>query len=401
MLTEYILRALLGLLLKNKVLGIGTKYSPNNAREREYVDMINYTKTMLIEIKRADINSQNIFNNLIREVGSENIPPNRKFIELEPPLDKVDEYALFSNIIIGSDRYLYIEVFNKAKIIKDFIELLRKEKGKIIEKSPTEVIARLPSKNDAIRAAIKLIGLASAKKIGLRAAVGMTGAAAIERSIRLNKEVGEIPGVGFTKLGGEFALIFPTPFNPKEGEPSPHDNYLFIDVINSTSFIEEYGKGALVEIMNDIKSYIEKECKGKIEGYKEGGDDLIANLPSKDIALRATIDAAWHALANGAKIRAGIGKTRREAAERAQLADDIKLWNPATVIIFDVADGLYGYFIPNPFTRAVIDYLFNEKSKLIIIFIFVFMATFLGWNLGYWQLGLLAILLVILYGATT
>lgn len=52
MLTEYILRALLGLLLKKKVLGIGTKYSPNNASEREYVDMINYTRTMLIEIKK-------------------------------------------------------------------------------------------------------------------------------------------------------------------------------------------------------------------------------------------------------------------------------------------------------------------------------------------------------------
>ncbi|HOQ19451.1 MAG TPA: hypothetical protein PLE91_00005, partial [Methanothermobacter sp.] len=187
MLTEYILRALLGLLLKKKVLGIGTKYSPNNAREREYVDMINYTKTMLIEIKKADINSQNIFNNLIKEVGPENIPPNRRFIELKPPLDKVDEYALFSNIIIGSDRYLYIEVFNKARIINDFTELLRREKGEIIEKSPTEILARLPSKNDAIRAAIKLIGLASAKKINLRAAVGMTGAAAIERSIKLNE----------------------------------------------------------------------------------------------------------------------------------------------------------------------------------------------------------------------
>jgi len=401
MLTEYILQALLGLLLKKKVLGIGTKYSPNNAKEREYVDMINYTKTMLLEIKKADINTHNIFDNLIKEVGPENIPKNRKFIELKPPLERVDEYALFSNIIIGSDRYLYLEIFNGAKIINDFIKLLKKENGEVIEKSPTEILARLPSKNDAIRAGIKLIGSANARKINVRAAVGMTGAAAIERSIKLNEEIGEIPGVGFTKLGGEFALIFPTPFTPKKGEPATHNNYLFIDVINSTSFIEEHGKGALVEIMNDIKKYIEKECKGKIEGYKEGGDDLIANLPSKDMALKATIDVAWHALANDAKIRAGIGKTRREAAERAHLADEIKLWNPATVIIFDVANGLYAYFIPNPFTRAIIDYLFNKKSSTILIFIFVFIATFIGWNLGYWQLGLVAILLAILYGATT
>ena len=36
----------------------------------------------------------------------------------------------------------------------------------------------------------------------------MTGAAAIERAINLNKQIGESAGVGFTKLGGEFAIVF-------------------------------------------------------------------------------------------------------------------------------------------------------------------------------------------------
>ena len=79
-----------------------------------------------------------------------------------------------------------------------------------------------------------------------------------------------------------------------------YDNYLFIDAINSTGFIEEYGRDQLVEIMNEIKSFIQSDCKGKIEGYRVGGDDLIANLPTKDAALRAGIDSAWHALNNGA-----------------------------------------------------------------------------------------------------
>lgn len=50
--------------------------------------------------------------------------------------------------------------------------------------------------------AIELIRLGIDKDIDVRAAVGMTGAAAIERSINLNREIGETSGVGFTKLGG-------------------------------------------------------------------------------------------------------------------------------------------------------------------------------------------------------
>jgi hypothetical protein len=153
--------------------------------------------------------------------------------------------------------------------------------------------------------------------------------------------------------------------------------------------------------MNDIKNFIETECHGKIEGYREGGDDLIANFPTKDAALRAGIDSAWHALNNGAKIRAGIGKSRREAGERAQLADEIKIWNPSSLIVFDIADGVYGYFVPSAFTRSVMDFGLNKKSKAFLIFIFVFIATFLGWVAGYWMLGLVAILLSVIYAIST
>ncbi len=400
MVMDYLMRKVLGFFLGYRVLSIGTKYMPTNSTEREYVEMLNYTKTMLIEIKRAHINTSNIFDNLTKEIGTENLPENRKFIELKPAENRVDEYALLSNIIMGSDRYLYIEVFDGGRITDDFAEIIIGEHGKIIEKSPKEVLARFLSKNDAIRVAIKIIGAGSQRGINVRAAAGMTGAAAIERAINLNREIGEVPGVGFTKLGGEFAIIFTSEFRPSRGEPSYRDNYLFIDVMDSTGFIEEHGRDTLVEIMNDIKVYMEKECHGKIEGYREGGDDLIANFPTKDMALRAGIDSAWHAMDSGANIRVGIGRTRREAGERAQLADDIKLWNPTSLMVFDVADGIYGYFIPSPFTRSVMDFLMHRKSAALLIFIFVFTATFLGWNMGHWEFGLIAILLAVIYAVT-
>jgi len=403
MVTNYIMRAIFSFFLKKKVLSIGTKYYPTNTREREYVEMINYTQTMLLELEPAHINTNNIFKNLINEVGPENIPETRKFIELKPAENKVDEYALLSNIIMGSDRFLYIEVFNHGNVIKDFVNLIVKERGTIIEESDTELVSRMLSKNDAIRVAIKLIRLGMENGMDIRAAVGMTGAAAIERAINLNKEIGELSGVGFTKLGGEYAIVFSSKFEKLKGKPVYYDNYLFIDVIDSTHFIEEQGRDKLVNIMNEIKKFIETDCEGKIEGYREGGDDLIANLPTKDAALRAGIDSAWYGLNRGVEIRAGIGKSRREAGERAQMADEIKIWNNSPVMVFDIADGVYGYFIPSEFTKAVIDFAFYSKGKAILIFIFVFIATFLGWNLNPeygWIFGILAILLSIVYAVT-
>jgi hypothetical protein len=401
MVMDYLMKGLFGFFVKSKVLSIGTKYYPTNEKEREYVEMINYTRTMLLEVDRAHITTQNIFQNLVKEIGTENIPEGRKFIEIEPAENKVDEYALLSNIILGSDRYLYVEIFGRNTIVKQFTKLIKKEKGIIVEESRSEIVARLLSKNDAIRVAIELIQLGLENEVQVRAAIGMTGAASIERAINLNKQIGESAGVGFTKLGGEFAIVFSSKIIKPKGTPAVYDNYLFIDVIDSTKFISENGRDKLVEIMTEIKNFIEKECSGKIEGYREGGDDLVANLPTKDAALRAGIDSAWHALNHGARIRAGIGRSRREAGERAQTADTIKVWNNTPVMVFDIADGTYAYYVPSEFTKASIDFMMNGKGKAILIFVFVFVATFVGWSSGYWMFGAISIILALLYAVAT
>lgn len=398
---NYLLRALFSFLLKHRVLSIGTKYYPTNETETEYVEMVNYTRTMLLEIEKANITTENIFQNLIREVGRGNIPENHHFVEIKPAENDVNEYALMSNIIMGSDRYLYVEVFGgHPRIIDKFVQFIKKQNGTIVERSNTEIVSRLLSKNDAIRVGIELIKMGMEDGIDVRAAVGMTGAASIERSINLNKQIGQTSGVGFTKLGGEFAIVFSSKISNLAGTPAVYDNYLFIDAFDSTQFIEEQGRDRLVEIMNEIKDFIENECKGKIEGYREGGDDLIANLPTKDAALRAGIDSSWHALNNGARLRVGIGKSRREAGERAQMADDIKLWNNSPVMVFDLADGIYAYYIPSEFNRAIIEFLQEKSGQVVLIFVFVFVVTLIGWNVGYWEFGLVAIALALLYALT-
>ena len=142
---NYLLKTLFGFLLNHPVLSIGTKYYPTNEKEQEYVEMVNYTRTMLLEIDKAHITTENIFQNLLKEVGTGNIPENRRFVEIKPAENDVNEYALLSNIIMGSDRYLYVEVFSGYKgIIDQFVQLIKKENGVIVERSNTEIVARLP-----------------------------------------------------------------------------------------------------------------------------------------------------------------------------------------------------------------------------------------------------------------
>ena len=68
-------------------------------------------------------------------------------------------------------------------------------------------------------------------------------------------------------------------------------------------------------------------------------------------------------------------------------------------MVFDLADGIYAYYIPSEFTRAVVDFLAEKTGRLVFIFIFVFIVTLIGWNLGYWELGVFAIILALIYAA--
>ena len=390
-------KSFIQLTTKLKPIAVGTKFFPTNSLETEYVELFNYTQTILFELEKAEITSDTILKNLIRDVGAENLPKEYTFHELKPAENKIEEYALVSNIIMGSDRYLYLEIQHPSRLIDIFVKIIQNEKGEIVEKTATELVAKMLSKNDAIRVAIELIGIGLSENMQVTSAVGMTGAAAIERAIHYTQNVGSFPGIAFTKLGGEYALVFDAPFLLKESRPVDLENYLFIDLIDSTKFINKNGRTQLVDLMTAIKNFIETECDGELEGYREGGDDFIARFPSKDLAIRAGLDAAWFALDNGAKIRAGIGRSRREAGERAQIVDDLESAAPLSLVVFELANGLYAYNIPSEFTRTLINLVENEKPKLIGVFIFVFLFAYLMSILGLGMFSFIGVILALVY----
>ncbi len=395
--TSFLTKAYIRLTTKLNPIAVGTKFFPTNTLETEYVELFNYTQTILFELDKAEITSDSILENLIRDVGAENIPKDYDFYELTPAENRVEEYALVSNIIMGSDRYFYIELKQPSNLINVFVKIIQNEKGEIVEKTATELVARMLSKNDAIRVAIELIGIGLSEGIEVISAVGMTGAASIERAIHYTQNVGSFPGIAFTKLGGEYALVFDSPFLLQESRPVNLENYLFIDLIDSTKFIDKNGRNQLVDLMTGIKNFIETECDGELEGYREGGDDFIARFPSKDLAIRAGLDAAWFALDNGAKIRAGVGRSRREAGERAQLVDSLESTAPLSLVVFELANGLYAYNIPSEFTRTLINLVENEKAKLIGVFAFVFIFVYVMSILGLGVFGFVGIILALAY----
>ena len=395
--TSALTRAYIKLTTKLNPISVGTKFFPTNSLETEYVELFNYTQTILFELEKAEITSDTILQNLIRDVGAENIPVEYTFHELKPAENRIEEYALVSNIIMGSDRYFYIELPHPSNLINIFVKIIENESGEIVEKTATELVAKMLSKNDAIRVAIELIGIGLSEGVQVISAVGMTGAASIERAIHYTQSVGSFPGIAFTKLGGEYALVFDAPFLLKESRPVDLENYLFIDLIDSTKFISKNGRNQLVELMTGIKNFIETECEGELEGYREGGDDFIARFPSKDLAIRAGLDAAWFALDNGAKIRAGVGRSRREAGERAQLVDDLPSTSPLSLVVFELANGLYAYNIPSEFSRTLINLIENEKAKLIGVFAFVFIFVYVMSILGLGMFGFVGVILALIY----
>ena len=395
--TSALTKAYIKFTTKLNPIAVGTKFFPTNSLETEYVELFNYTQTILFELEKAEITSDTILQNLIRDVGAENIPVEYTFHELKPAENRIEEYALVSNIIMGSDRYFYIELPHPSNLINIFVKIIENESGEIVEKTATELVAKMLSKNDAIRVAIELIGIGLSEGVQVISAVGMTGAASIERAIHYTQSVGSFPGIAFTKLGGEYALVFDAPFLLKESRPVDLENYLFIDLIDSTKFISKNGRNQLVELMTGIKNFIESECDGELEGYREGGDDFIARFPSKDLAIRAGLDAAWFALDNGAKIRAGVGRSRREAGERAQLVDDLPSTSPLSLVVFELANGLYAYNIPSEFSRTFINLVENEKTKLIGVFAFVFIFVYVMSILGLGMFGFVGVILALIY----
>ena len=84
-------------------ISVGTKFFPTDSVQNEYVELFNYTQTILFELEKAEISGDSIESNLIRDIGAENIPTDYKFYEIKPAQNQIEEYALVSNIIMESN----------------------------------------------------------------------------------------------------------------------------------------------------------------------------------------------------------------------------------------------------------------------------------------------------------
>ena len=131
--TSFLTTAYIKLTTKLNPIAVGTKFFPTNTLETEYVELFNYTQTILFELEKAQITSESIQENLIRDVGAENIPAEYSFYELSPAENRVEEYALVSNIIMGSDRYFYIEIPEPSNLINIFVKIIHFDHSTILK----------------------------------------------------------------------------------------------------------------------------------------------------------------------------------------------------------------------------------------------------------------------------
>ena len=88
---------------------------------------------------------------------------------------------------------------------------------------------------------------------------------------------------------------------------------------------------------------------------------------------------------------------QKSAGERAQLVDSLNSSSPLSLVVFELANGLYAYNIPSEFSRTIIDLIENQKGKLIGIFAFVFIFVYVLSIFGLGMFGFVGIVLALIY----
>lgn len=68
-----------------------------------------------------------------------------------------------------------------------------------------------------------------------------------------------------------------------------------------------------------------------------------------------------------------------------------------SLVVFELANGLYAYNIPSEFSRTLINLIENEKAKLIGIFVFVFIFAYLLSIVGLGMFSFVGVILALIY----
>ena len=68
-----------------------------------------------------------------------------------------------------------------------------------------------------------------------------------------------------------------------------------------------------------------------------------------------------------------------------------------SLVVFDLANGLYAYNIPSDFVRTLCDILSNKKGKMITAFVVMFILSYVLAIMGMGIYGLLLLIIVVAY----
>ena len=77
--------------------------------------------------------------------------------------------------------------------------------------------------------------------------------------------------------------------------------------------------------------------------------------------------------------------------------DDLNSTSKLSLVVFELANGLYAYNIPSEFTRTLINLIENEKAKLIGVFAFVFIFAYLMTVLGLGMFSFVGVIIALAY----
>ena len=115
---------LIKLYTKLNPISVGTKFYPTTPVETEYVELFNYTQTALLEIEKAEITTDSILKNLLRDIGEENIPEAIAIVrtDLAPGLINLGENPILitnlekKNYLVGPKSSIWLQEDAKVHI---------------------------------------------------------------------------------------------------------------------------------------------------------------------------------------------------------------------------------------------------------------------------------------------
>ncbi len=346
-----------GLRIRGRVIACGTRYDPLTEEEAEIVDILNENALLLAYFEKYPIPAPQIISNELGDLA-------RRLREEGFGLSRVErfkyddpEVALVSKMVLDETRYVYCRIPDGRR--EPLESLAREFECTVVSWEVDGAVVEAPSKYHALRLAVSV-----PLELGGSAAIGLTQAAAVERYAKAERRA-DGPFAAFSKAGGEWILHaggeieLPEP----QGTETGPDRTLYLDVVESTRLVEEMGRPYLERVMRELIDLIAEEG-GVVLDHKAGGDDVLAQFPTKGRALRAAIRAIERASHHGVRVKIGVGDSGGRAAENAVEAMN-RIGYRASFVAFRFGPYLAAYVEPPRFSMIFFRRVPSELGRMI------------------------------------